>query len=87
MTNRTRALRYRIWAYASPRGWDCTIAEVADALGEAIRTVSAISIRAGWASRFREARTAETNGGLSDGYLSAMECAREVASGRVGVDE
>lgn len=87
MTPRTMALRYRIWAYASPRGWDCTLAEVADALGETIPKVNATSIRAGWASRFRvmtqdneAGPRAPTNG------MIGVALARDIASGRVGVD-
>ena len=32
MTPTTETIAYRIWGYASPREWDCTPADVADAL-------------------------------------------------------
>ena len=88
MTPRTMALRYRIRAYASPRGWDCTLAEVADALGETIATVNATSIRAGWASRFR-VMTQDNEAGPDRAPTNGMigvALARDIASGRVGVD-
>jgi len=88
MTPRTMALRYRIWAYASPRGWDCTLAEVADALGETIPTVNGISIRAGWASRFR-VMTQDNEAGpdrVPTNGMIGVALARDIASGRVGVD-
>ena len=47
------ALAYRIWAYCEPLGWDCTVRNVADALGvhwNAVRRISAIN---GWGNRFR----------------------------------
>lgn len=53
MTPRTEAIAFRLWAFASPRGWDCTPLEAADALGEPWRSI-AVAIRCkGWATRFR----------------------------------
>lgn len=53
MTPRTAALAYRIWAYASPRGWDVTIPEIAEALDVSWRHVSGALQRKGWNSRVR----------------------------------
>jgi hypothetical protein len=47
------ALRFRIWAIAAPKGWDMTIAEVAEALGENPRRIAGIVRYAGWLPRFR----------------------------------
>lgn len=46
-------LRFRIWAVAAPKGWDMTIAEVAEALGENPRRIAGIVRYAGWLPRFR----------------------------------
>ena len=53
MTPRTMALRYRIWAYASPLGWDCTIAEIADALDIPMGLARSVIIGAGWHNKIR----------------------------------
>lgn len=47
------ALRYRIHGYASPRGWDCTIPEIAEALGEPMPRVRNAIIAAKWNERVR----------------------------------
>ena len=47
------ALRFRIWAIAAPKGWDMTLAEVADALDEDFRRVAGVVRYAGWLPRFR----------------------------------
>lgn len=47
------ALRFRIWALATPKGWNMTIAEVAEALGENPRRIAGIVRYAGWLPRFR----------------------------------
>jgi hypothetical protein len=53
MNPRTMALRYRIWAHAAPRGWNCTAAEIAEALGETQQRVSRALVVAKWNSRVR----------------------------------
>ncbi len=35
MSPKAMALSYRIWAFAEPKGWDCTAAEIAEVLGAA----------------------------------------------------
>lgn len=50
------ALRYRIHGYAAPRGWDCTVTEIADALGEPMPRVRNACIKAGWTERLRGVR-------------------------------
>jgi hypothetical protein len=88
----THALRYRIWAYADPRGWDCTIPEIAEALDVPMRRVQKIAVDAGWSGRLR---------GVSDGdaetlwgrraYFHTGGAARHIAAdilaGRVGMAE
>lgn len=53
MTARTDALAFRIWAYCTPRGWDCDLREIADALGVSWHSVRGACIRKGWSNRLR----------------------------------
>ena len=61
------ALRYRIWAYASAREWDVTIADIADHLNCSIHTVRALCQHSGWLPRLR--RTSGDGYGRWNGYL------------------
>lgn len=52
---RTEALAYRIWGHCTPKEWDCTIGEIADALGEpAARVYRVLQIK-NWTGRVRAA--------------------------------
>ena len=90
MTTRTAALRFRIWQYANPRGWDVTFSEVAEALGVSPQKVGSVAKHAGWVERFRvgpgkaclDARQQEVPG--AESY--ARHLASQIAAGRVGVD-
>ena len=53
LSPRSSALAYRIWAVANPRGWDLTLRELADELGESFDRVRSICMHAGWAGRLR----------------------------------
>jgi hypothetical protein len=53
MNVKTEALAYRIWGYATPLGWNCTSAEVADSLGETPARIRRVSQLKKWTSRFR----------------------------------
>ena len=48
---RTAALAYRIWAYCAPRGWNCTVGEVAEELGERMHVVRQVCIQKKWNER------------------------------------
>lgn len=50
---RAMALAYRIWGYASPRGWNVTADELADALDETPQQIGVTVRRMGWANRLR----------------------------------
>lgn len=52
-TPRTETTAFRVWSYASPRGWDCTIAEIADVLDISTQRVRAICTPRGWVKRLR----------------------------------
>lgn len=83
------AMRYRIWAYCEPRGWDVTFREVADALDISAQAVGAIAKHAGWAERFRVAdrlaKRENWNATNSPGIF-ARHLARDIVAGRIGVD-
>lgn len=51
MTPHMEALAYRIWAYANPREWDCSYAEIADGTGIGYDMVSRVISNKGWAGR------------------------------------
>lgn len=53
LSAKSEALAFRIWAYASPIGWDCTIHDVAQALGVSARSVGAVALHKRWSERFR----------------------------------
>lgn len=53
MTLRTEILAFRIWAFAHPREWDCTLQELADALGESVGRISAVCRDKKWSGRLR----------------------------------
>lgn len=57
MTPRTQAIAFRLWAYASPRGWDCTVGGAADAIGITRGTAYAVIRSSGWGGRFRSTYT------------------------------
>ena len=67
---RSEALAYRIWAYANPLGWDCTVPEIAEAVGVKPQSVSMLLFNKGWKSRTRTMRTDRNSGLHADFGLS-----------------
>lgn len=57
MTPRTQALAYRIWAYATPRAWDLTAHDIAEALDVAVARVHHVLAVKGWNARTRQSKT------------------------------
>jgi hypothetical protein len=53
---RTEAMAFRIWAYATPRGWDCTATEIADYLETTPTRVGLVARSKGWANRLRTSK-------------------------------
>jgi hypothetical protein len=47
------ALAFRIWQYAQPIGWDCTVAEIAAELREPVQRVGRICSARGWNYKLR----------------------------------
>lgn len=88
MTPKTMATRYRIWAYASAREWNVTIADIADAMGLPFNSVRSTIVHAGWLERIRgsvNTKAAYLAGGLGEGYHGSAMVAQDVASGRIGM--
>lgn len=56
MSPRTQALAFRIWAYASPKGWDVSAHDIAEALDVEVRRVHYVLAAKGWNARTRSTR-------------------------------
>lgn len=88
LSPRTQALAYRIWAYCEPLGWDASVRDIAEALGEPISAISGTVGIKGWHTRLR---APEQSGEL--GYRAhsphmariARGVVPDVVSGRIGV--
>jgi hypothetical protein len=52
----TEAIAFRVWQHCRPIGWDCTVAETAEALGVPAISVRRIIGHKGWGTRFRSTR-------------------------------
>lgn len=53
MTPHSEAIADRIWAYAEPRGWNCTCGEIADALDVSPKLVSSIIVAKNWTGKLQ----------------------------------
>lgn len=53
MTPRSEAIAFRIWAYATPLGWDCTVNEIAEELGISWQQANRICCAKRWNTRLR----------------------------------
>lgn len=53
MSARTEAIAFRIWQFCEPREWDCTLREIADALGLGVQVANGVCKRKGWLRRLR----------------------------------
>ena len=73
MTPRTETIAYRIWGYASPREWDCTPADVADALDIPRCAVSSTIRIKRWAGRFRSTRIDQINATMESGMMCGFD--------------
>jgi len=64
-------LRYRIWAYAAPMGWNVTVQDIADALNDTPSRIATVLHLAGWTHRIRVSRHDQRaiGGGLSTKHL------------------
>jgi hypothetical protein len=54
MTPRSAALAFRIWQYAEPLGWDCSVKDIAEGLGDVSwQRVRKVLHLKGWSNRVR----------------------------------
>ncbi|MBL3563342.1 hypothetical protein JMM63_21960 [Rhodovulum sulfidophilum] len=53
MTIHSQALAYLIWRHAEPRAWDCTVSEIAEAIGSHPIAVGRVCGAKGWSNRLR----------------------------------
>jgi hypothetical protein len=53
MNVKTEALAFRIWAFAKPKAWDCTVHEISEVVGETPQRIAAICRTKGWNTRLR----------------------------------
>jgi len=53
MNIRTEALAFRIWAFANPKDWDCTIHDIAAELEETPQRIASVCSRKLWIGRLR----------------------------------
>lgn len=68
----TEALAYRIWCFAQPLGWNCTIVDVADALGVTPHRVTTTCMHKGWLRRFRAGVTEVARSARQDSPYSGV---------------
>lgn len=65
MTPHMEALAYRIWAYAKPRDWECSYAEIADWTKISEDMVAQVISAKGWRGRVPHGKPMEAaNGAL-----------------------
>lgn len=62
MSPKSEAIAFRMWAFATPLGWDTTIREVAEHLDVSTGTARNIAQLKGWLSRFRKGGKGEDFG-------------------------
>ena len=53
MSVKTEALAFRIWAFANPKDWDCTIQEISEAVGETPQRIAGVCRVKSWNQRLR----------------------------------
>lgn len=81
MSPKSQALAFRIWAYCDPKSWDCTIAEIAEALDVHPSRVTQVVGAKDWRLRLRSDRTDKGgNARLASDHPPTTRVAREIAS-------
>ena len=80
--HKIEALKFRIWAYAKPSGWDVTVSDAAKATGASKKEVLAIAREAGWSQRFRVESTYLAR---AVNPMIAAHMAADIVAGRIGV--
>ncbi len=80
------ALEYRIWAFASPLGWNVTPGEIAAELGLSKQMVGVALRRKGWQNRVRTTRQGKRADSFGGGNAAfGRYLADDVAHGRINM--
>jgi hypothetical protein len=86
---RTQALRFRIWAYCEPLGWNTTVLEIAEGLGEPVNVIVGAIAATGWTKRLRVGVKMSNRGEMTSRVASRLRSheltARDVVAGRIGI--
>lgn len=53
MNIQTEALAFRIWAFAKPKDWDCSVHDIADVMKESPQRIAGVCRVKGWTERLR----------------------------------
>jgi hypothetical protein len=81
------ALRFRIWQYASPRGWDVTNVDIAAALDEPVQVIRGTVQAAGWNTHVRTTQLADFRVGKDGGqFAAARAMVPGIMKGNIGMD-
>lgn len=85
---KTLALRFRIWQFAAPKGWDVSVHDIADALGLSWMTARNAVHGAGWSNRIRKVSSEQSHRMASSLYRGGAEkedprLLQDVLAGRV----
>ncbi len=81
MTPRGHAIAFRIWQLCKPLAWDCTLAEVAEAVDEPVATVRAVIKLKNWGGRLRTTK-AHYRGAGGNSYAASADNALDGYSNR-----
>lgn len=85
MTPHMEALAYRIWAYANPRGWKCSYAEIVDGTGIGYGMVANVISKKGWEGRVP--RGWSTNSDRSAAYATKHSKGYDIDPNLLAVDQ
>tara|TARA_R110000744_G_scaffold326330_4_gene432111 strand:- start:19447 stop:19701 length:255 start_codon:yes stop_codon:yes gene_type:complete len=66
MTPKSEARAFRIWQFAEPLGWNCTLQEASAAINVPPNHVARIVKTKGWQTRFRANPRNPSSAGISD---------------------
>jgi len=88
---RTARIAAAIHYHAKPLGWDCTIADLADATGEDANVIRGVLQAKGWLDRVRRMSARDGDyfaaaSSIAGHSLRGMYLAEAVAAGRVGAE-
>jgi hypothetical protein len=88
---RTERIAAAIYYHAKPLGWDCTIADLADATGEDANVIRGVLQAKGWLGRVRRMSARDGDyftpmSSIGAHSISGRYLAEAVVAGKVGVE-